>query len=125
MLLMFKLPGHMTQFPLFLDLAIVYIPMFGFHYFSTRAEFEADREAVLHTGDPESAIRALANLYQSRTVLVRGNKLVKLFQIRPSLTICALAIVQVGGLPKDRVSKILKDAGSLPAVLDTAAEVHS
>ncbi len=113
MLLTFNISDHMMQFRPLLDLAVIYIPTIGFYYFSRRAEFEADREAVTHTGDPESAIRALANLYQCTGVPVRWNGLAELFQTHPSLTKRILAIAQVGELPKDRVSKILNETGLL------------
>jgi len=125
MLLMFKIPGRMMQFRPLLDLAVVYLPMIGFYYFSRRAEFAADREAVLHTGDPETAIRALANLYQSSSVPVRWSKLSELFQTHPSLTRRVLAIAHVGGLPQDRLSKVLKETGLRSLVPDMPAEVHS
>lgn len=125
MMLMFKIPGRMMQFRPLLDLTVVYVPMIGFYYFSRHAEFEADREAVLHTGDPETAIRALANLYQNTSVPVRSSKLSELFQTHPSLMRRVLAIAQVGELPKDRVSKVLKETGLLAVAPDAMAEIHS
>ena len=110
-LLMFNLHSPMMQFRPLLDIAVVYVPMLGFYYFSRHAELEADREAVLYTGDPETAIRALANMYRSGNVPVCGSKLSELFQAHPSLTRRALAIARAAGLPEDRVSKIMKEAG--------------
>src|SRR5712691_5370786 len=125
MLLMFRIPSSMMRFRPLLDLAVIYVPMIGFYSFSRRAEFEADREAVLHTGDPETAIRALANLYQSSSVPIRWSKLSELFQTHPSLTRRILAIALVGGMPKDRVSKVLKETGLPALVPNTSAEVRS
>jgi Zn-dependent protease with chaperone function len=109
-LLMFNLRGTLMQFRPLLDLIVVYGPMLGFYYFSRRAEFEADREAVLFTGDPETAIRSLVNLYRSSSVPVRGSKLSELFQTHPSLTRRVLAIARVAALPEDRMCKIMKEA---------------
>jgi len=124
-LLMFKIPSRMMQFRPLLDLTVVYLPMIGFYYSSRRAEFEADREAVLYTGDPETAIRALANLYQTASVPVRCSKLSELFQTHPSLTRRVLAIAHVGELPKDRVSKVLRETGLLAVAPVTHAEISS
>lgn len=124
-LLMFKVPGRMMQFRPLLNLTVVYLPMIGFYYSARRAEFEADREAVLYTGDPETAIRALAKLYQSASVPIRCSKLCELFQTHPSLTRRALAIAEVGELPKDRMAKVLKETGLLAVALDTHAEMLS
>jgi Zn-dependent protease with chaperone function len=92
-----------------LDLIVVYGPMLGFYYFSRRAEFEADREAVLFTGDPETAIRSLVNLYRSSSVPVRGSNLSEIFQTHPSLTRRVLAIARVADLPEERIYKIMKE----------------
>jgi Zn-dependent protease with chaperone function len=124
-LLMFKIPSRLMQFRPLLDLTVVYLPMIGFYYSSRRSEFEADREAVLHTGDPETAIRALANMYQSASVPVRWSKLGELFQTHPSLTRRVLAIAQAGELPQDRVSKVLKETGLPPVNPDTDAAIRS
>ena len=115
-LLMFKIPVRMMQFRPLLDIAVIYLPMIAFYCYARRAEFEADREAVLHTGDPETAIRALANLYRSTSVPVRCSKLGQLFQTHPSLISRVLAIARVGELPKDRVAKVLKETGLLSEV---------
>jgi Zn-dependent protease with chaperone function len=125
MLLMFKIPERMMQFRPLFNLAVVYLPMIGFYYSSRRAEFEADREAVLYTGDPETSIRALVNLYQTASVPVRCSKLNELFQTHPSLIRRVLAIAQVGELPNDRVSKLLKETGLLAVVPDRPAEIRS
>jgi len=124
-LLMFRIPSPMMRFRPLLDLGIAYVPMIGFYYFSRRAEFEADREAVLYTGDPEAAIRGLANLYQSTSVPFHLGKLAELFQTHPSLTRRVLTIAQVGEMPKDRLSKVLKEAGLPGEASDAAAEVAS
>jgi Zn-dependent protease with chaperone function len=125
MLLMFKIPDRMMQLRPLLDITIIFLPMIVYYYLSRRAEFEADREAVLYTGDPETAIRGLANLYQSASVPVRCNELSELFQTHPSLTKRVLAIAQVGEMPKDRVTRVLKETGLLAAILDTQAEMPS
>jgi Zn-dependent protease with chaperone function len=125
MLLMFKIPGRMMQFRPLLDITVIYLPMIVYYYSSRCAEFEADREAVFYTGDPETAIRGLANLYQSASVPVRCNKLSELFQTHPSLTRRVLAIAQVGEMPKDRVTKVLRETGLLAVVVDTHGEMPS
>jgi Zn-dependent protease with chaperone function len=110
LMLMFNLRGTMMQFRPLFDLVVVYGPVLGFYYFSRRAEFEADREAVLVTGDPETAIRSLVNLYRSRSVPDRDSQLSELFQTHPSLTKRVLAIARIGDLPEDRLHKILRES---------------
>ena len=110
MLSLFNLRGTTRQFRPLFDVIVVYGPMLGFYYFSRRAEFEADREAVLFTGDPETAIHSLVNLYRSSSVSSRGSKLTELFQTHPSLTRRVLAIARVADLPEDRMYKIMKEA---------------
>jgi Zn-dependent protease with chaperone function len=122
--LMFKIPSRAVQFRPLLDIAVVYLPMIAFYYSSRRAEFEADRESVLFTGDPETAIRALANLYQSVSAPVHCNKLSELFQTHPSLTKRVLAIAQAGEMPKGRVIKVLKETGLPALALDTHPEMR-
>ena len=124
-LLMFKIPDRMMQLRPLLDITIIFIPMIVYYYLSRRAEFEADREAVLYTGDPETAIRGLANLYKSASVPIRCNKLSELFQTHPSLTRRVLAIAQVGEMPKDRVTKVLKETGLLAVAFETNTELPS
>jgi Zn-dependent protease with chaperone function len=63
----------MLQFRPLLDILVVYGPILGFYDFSRRAESEADREAVLFTGDPETAIRSLVNFYRTSSVPARGS----------------------------------------------------
>lgn len=124
-LLMFRIPAPVMRFRPLLDLGIAYVPIIAFYYFSRRAEFEADREAVLYTGDPEAAIRGLANLYQSARVPIHLSKLAEVFQTHPSLTRRVLTIAQVGEMPKDRLSKVLKEAGLIGVAFDATAEVPS
>jgi Zn-dependent protease with chaperone function len=111
LLLMFKIPNRVIRFRPLLDVTVIYFPLIGFYYSSRRAEFEADREAVLYTGDPETAIRALANLYRSSSVPVTCSKLSELFQTHPSLIRRVLAIARVGELSSDRTAKGLKEKG--------------
>jgi Zn-dependent protease with chaperone function len=124
LLLMFKIPGRMIQFRPLFDIAVIYLPLIGFYYSSRRAEFEADREAVLYTGDPETAIRALANLYRSSGVPVNCSKLSELFQTHPSLIRRIVAIARAGELPNDRVAKVLKETGLSQVAVYTHAEMH-
>jgi Zn-dependent protease with chaperone function len=125
MLLMFKISVQIMQFRPLLDFIVVYLPMIGYYYSSRLAEFEADREAVLYTGDPETAIRALANLYQTAGVPVRCSKFCELFHTHPSLTRRVWAIARVGELPKDRVSKVLKENGISAIIPNTNTEISS
>jgi hypothetical protein len=124
-LLMFKIPSRMIQFRPLLDITVVYLPLIGFYYASRRAEFEADREAVLFSGDPETAIRALANLYQSTSVPVRCSKISELFQTHPSLIRRVSAIARAGELPKERMAKVLRETGLSAVALHTHAEMPS
>jgi Zn-dependent protease with chaperone function len=113
--LTFRISSRMMQFRPLLDLIVVYLPAIVSSYSSRRSEFEADREAVLFTGDPETSIRALANLYRSSSVPFRISKLSELFQTHPSLIRRVLAIAKTGELREERVSKILKETGLLTA----------
>ena len=107
---MFNLREWMMQLRPLLNLVVVYVPVLLFYYFSRRSEFEADREAVLFTGDPETAIRSLVNLYRSSSVPVTAGKLAELFQTHPSLNRRVLAIAKVAELPEDRVHQVMKEA---------------
>jgi Zn-dependent protease with chaperone function len=124
-LLMFNIPGRMIQFRPLLDIAVVYLPLIGFYYALRRAEFAADREAVLYSRDPETAIRALANLYQTTSVPVRYSKISELFQTHPSLIRRVLAIARVGELPRERMAKVLRETGLSAVALRTHAEMSS
>jgi Zn-dependent protease with chaperone function len=110
MLLTFNLRRPMLQLRPVLDLIVIYGPVLIFYYFSRRAEFEADREAVLFTGDPETAIRSLVNLYRGSRVPMSRSKLSELFQTHPSLDRRVLAIAKAAELPEDRMYKVLKEA---------------
>jgi Zn-dependent protease with chaperone function len=125
MLLTFKLSNRVMQFRPLVDVAVVYMPMIVFYSFARRAEFQADREAVSFTGDPENAIRALVKLYQSTSVPIRRIRLGEPFQTHPSLTRRISAIAQDGDLSRDRVSKILKETGFLTIAPDALAGMRS
>lgn len=112
-LFMFRIPARAMEFRPLLDLAVVYAPMISFYYFARRAEFEADREAVLHTGDPEAAIRGLAKLYRCSSAPTNSNRFAELFHTHPALTKRVSSIALVGELSQERASKILAEAGLL------------
>jgi len=107
---MFNLRGRMMQLRPLLDLVVVYGPVLLFYYFSRRAEFEADREAVLFTGDPENAIRSLVNLYRGSSVPITSSKLAELFQTHPSLNRRVLAIAKVAEFSQERILQVMKEA---------------
>lgn len=110
-LALFNLPGPVKPFRPLLALAVVYLPMLGYYFFSRQAEFEADRDEVTETGDAETAIRALAILHEVSSVPAEESKFLELFQTHPSLKRRAAAMAQIGDLTQDRVNDILRGAG--------------
>lgn len=93
-----------------LDMMVLILPVTAFYYLSRRMEYAADREAVNFTGDPETAIRALAKLYQVSEVPIRCSRFTELFLTHPAFMRRVQAIARVGQLPDERVNDILRNA---------------
>jgi Zn-dependent protease with chaperone function len=94
-----------------LQLVAMIGPLAALDYCSRRFEYSADGEAVDFTGDPESAIRALANLRQSNELPAAYDRLTELFATHPTLAHRVHAIANDGRIPADRLTGILKEAG--------------
>jgi Zn-dependent protease with chaperone function len=111
----FLLPDVALRFRSLLDLAVIILPLMSYYFFSRRFEYEADRISVEFTGEPEVAIRALANLYRMNGAPTRCHWLIELFMTHPSLWQRAEAIAVVGQMPAERIPEILR-AARLPEV---------
>ncbi len=114
-----------------LDLFIIFVPLAAFYFFSRRHEYEADREAVEFTGDPETGIRALARLYRNAGAPTRCGRFVAMFQTHPALAPRAEAIGRAGEIQAGRIAEILRQEGALvnnreaQQVTKTAKSAHN
>ncbi len=108
-LLLFRIPIAIGALRPLLDVVVIFAPLTAFYFLSRRFEYAADREAVNFTGDPETAVRALASLYQVSAVPIRCSRLIELFLTHPALTRRARAIARLGQLPAERVADILRN----------------
>jgi Zn-dependent protease with chaperone function len=90
---------------------VIFAPLMVIYYVSRRFEYAADREAVALTGDHETAIRALANLYYAAEAPTRFGRFSELFATHPALLRRAYAIGKLGQIPAQRLSHILADVG--------------
>jgi Peptidase family M48 len=75
-----------------------------------RFEYSADREAVDFSDDPETAIRALANLHKFRELPEAHDSFTELFMTHPTFAKRVQAIAN-GHMPADLVADILEDSG--------------
>jgi Zn-dependent protease with chaperone function len=103
-----------------LQLVAMIGPLVTLYYCSRRFEYSADEEAVDFTGDPETAIWALANLRQSSELPAAYDRLTELFATHPTLAHRVHAIANDGRIPADRLTDILKEAG----ILLSAAQIR-
>jgi Zn-dependent protease with chaperone function len=78
-LLLFLLPTVTLRFRPLLDLMVIIVPIVTVLFLSRRFEYAADREALDFTGDPETAIRALAVLYHVSDAPTRCDRFTELF----------------------------------------------
>jgi len=109
-LFLFLLRQHVMPFrPLFRYVAMVG-PLIVLYYCSRRFEYSADREAVDFSDDPETAIRALANLHKFRELPEAHDRFTELFMTHPTFAKRVQAIAN-GHMPTDLVADILKDSG--------------
>jgi Zn-dependent protease with chaperone function len=109
-LLVFLLRQQADFRPL-LQLVVMVGPLVALYYCSRRFEYSADREAVDFTGDPETAIRALANLHHCRELPAAHDGFTELFMTHPTFARRIQAIANDGHVPDDRVTDILEDSG--------------
>lgn len=110
-LLLFSFPQRAMPFRPLLQLIAMIGPLVVLYYWSRRFEYSADGEAIDFTGDPETAIWALATLHQSRELPAASDKLTELFATHPTLAQRVHAIANGGHIPADRLTDILKEAG--------------
>jgi len=85
---------------------VLVIPIAGMYLLSRCFEYVADREAVVLTGDAETALRALANLCERAGTPSRCSNFEELFASHPCVSRRINAIARVGHLPADVVSEI-------------------
>lgn len=90
------------------DLAFIFIPTLASCFVSRRFEYAADRGSVEFTADPETAIRALANLYRFTSAPIECSRTVELFMTHPSLSRRVKALACMGKVPSRRVDDLLR-----------------
>ena len=112
-LLLFSFPQRALPLRPLLQLVAMIGPLAALYYCSRRFEYSADGEAVDFTGDPETAIWALANLRQSNELPAAYDRLTELFATHPTLAHRVCAIANDGRIPADQLTDILKEAGIL------------
>ena len=110
-LLVFLLRQQAGAFRPVLQLVAIAGPLAALYYCSRRFEYSADREAVAFTGDPETAIRALANLHHCRELPAAHDRFTELFMTHPTFARRVQAIANGGHVSGDRVTDILEDSG--------------
>ena len=109
-LLVFLLRQQTGPFRPLLQLVAMFGPLVALYYCSRRFEYSADREAIDFTGDPETAIRALANLHHLRELPAAHDRFTELFMTHPTFTRRVQVIANDGHVPADRVSDILQES---------------
>ena len=110
-LLLFHLPQRAMPFRPLVQVVAMIGPLVALYYCSRRFEYSADGEAVDYTGDPKTAICALANLYQARELPTAFNRFNELFMTHPTFAHRVHAIANSGHIPADRLAQILEEAG--------------
>jgi Zn-dependent protease with chaperone function len=106
-LVSFNLPPLLWRFRAIVDVFFLFVPTLTLYFVSRKFEYAADRSSVEFTSDPESAIRALANLQRVTGTPVDCGRIVELFQTHPALSRRAAAIASLGSVPSGRVEEIL------------------
>lgn len=93
-----------------LDFIIIFVPTLTFYFRSRRSEYAADRFAVELTHDPEAGIQALCSLYRVTLAPASADWFTELFMTHPPLADRAVAIGQVGNIPMNRISEIIRES---------------
>ncbi len=106
-LVLFRLSTTIEKSRPLLEFLVIVAPIMALDLLSRHFEYDADREAVSFTGDPETAIRALVTLYKVSSVPIRCSNFAELFMTHPSLTHRAAAIARVGEFSAERVAEML------------------
>lgn len=79
----------------------------------------ADRAAVDFTGEPEIAVRALANLHKIHDVPSQFDKFTELFMTHPGLLGRVQAIADASQMPVNPLTDILDNVGLAKVSADT------
>jgi Zn-dependent protease with chaperone function len=95
------------------EITVIFGPLVAIYYLSRRFEYAADRVAVDFTGEPEIAIKALANLHTIHELPAQRDRFTGLFMTHPSLTDRVQAIARACQVPRERLSKIMDDVLSV------------
>ncbi len=102
-------PNLKTNWPVLFNFAAIYAPLVVFYFLSRRREYAADQAAVTLTGDGETGIRALSNLYRHVGAPTTMSRFEELFSTHPPLSRRAEAIARVGHIPAERLGELLGD----------------
>jgi Zn-dependent protease with chaperone function len=111
-LMLFSFRQELLPFRPMLDILIILVPLGTFYFLSRRYEYEADRRAVDFTGNPETAVRALAGLHRISAAPARCGGFIEMFQTHPALWRRADAIGRAGEIPATRIAEILRQEGN-------------
>jgi Zn-dependent protease with chaperone function len=109
-LALFRFSKHALFFRPVAELAVILGPLVAIYYLSRRFEYAADRAAVGFTGEPETAIRALAKLHKIHDVPSQYDRFTELFMTHPALLDRVRAIADAQ-MPVGRLNGILDDVG--------------
>lgn len=112
---LFLLPHFAAPPGPILRIAIVVVPVLLMNWLSRRFEYAADKQAADFTREPEVAIRALTNMYQTNELPSRASPLTELFMTHPTFARRIGAIALGGHVPADRLASILVDEGIVDA----------
>ncbi len=107
-LLLFIFRRSLRQIRPMLEVLVIFAPLAAFYFLSRKHEFEADRSEVEFTGDPETAIRALAGIYALSAAPIRYSRFAEIFSTHPSFERRARAMARWGEMSAERVSEILR-----------------
>jgi len=110
-LALFGFSKHALFFRPVVQLAVIIGPLVAIYYVSRRFEYAADRAAVDFTGEPETAVRALANLHKIHEVPAQYDRFTELFMTHPALVSRVQAIADASQMPTHRLTDILDDVG--------------
>lgn len=91
--------------------AMIIFPVLLIYWLSRIHEFAADHEAVKFTGDPKTAVRALAILHQPTELPIPDDRFAELFMTHPSFLPRIHALASCGQVSNARLTHILADQG--------------
>jgi len=116
-LVLFILPSSPLPSRPIIDLTLMLGLNLASYSVSRRFEYEADRESVELTGDPKTAVHALANLCRVTDTPISCGRLVELFLTHPSFGHRVAAIAHVGRMDPSSIDEILQHAGLIETKL--------